>query len=155
VHTSEPTGENPPNSPHPPSDSEPTVTNSPGEIIIESTTYHVSGEFGGFYPTAPASLAKRSSRMLASHGPAFAPYRHAAWDTREKGQVHRHHWKTGRLTTMRWQRRCQTTTHTKGHANRACTIMYPAARDHVRMNGWAWSGNGTIAASLPRPFCAL
>ena len=36
-----------------------TSANSPDEIIIESTTYHVSGEFGEFHPAAPGSLGRK------------------------------------------------------------------------------------------------
>jgi hypothetical protein len=92
--------------------------------------------------------------MLAYQGPAFASHRHAAWDTREKGQRHRRSWKTEGVTTMGWHRRGHTTTHAESCANRACTVTYPSARDHVRMNRRACSENGTIAAGHVRPLCA-
>jgi hypothetical protein len=52
---------------------------------------------------------------------------------------------------MCWHRRCQTLMYAERRANQACIVTYPFARDHVRMNGRACSGHGTVAADLVRP----
>jgi hypothetical protein len=53
-----------PDSPHPSGDSTPAVTNSPDETSMASSTYHTSGEFGEFHPTAPASREEISLRVV-------------------------------------------------------------------------------------------
>lgn len=55
-----------PDSPHPSSDSTPAVTNSPDEILIASSTYHTSGEFGEFHSTAPDSREEISLRVVTT-----------------------------------------------------------------------------------------
>jgi hypothetical protein len=54
---------------------------------------------------------------------------------------------------MCWHRRGHTTTHAEPRAKQACTVTYPSARDHVRMNRRACTGHGTVAAGLVKPLC--
>jgi hypothetical protein len=66
VRDSDPSDTNSPYSPPLPGDSEQTSANSPDEIIIESITYHVSGEFGEFHPATPDSREEISSQVVTA-----------------------------------------------------------------------------------------